>query len=88
MAGARARPLPPAPLGIVPEASRAEPVARPAPVKAVRLAILEQSQVQGLAVALLFLSAGDLFMTFALLARNPAFFESNPIAHWFFCAGT
>jgi hypothetical protein len=56
----------------------------PASARTVRLAILEQSQVQGVAVALLCLSAADLFMTFALLAKHPAFFESNPVARWFF----
>jgi len=33
---------------------------------------------------LIILSAADLLMTFFLLQRSPVFFESNPIAHWFF----
>jgi hypothetical protein len=40
--------------------------------------------LQGLACGLLALSAADLFMTFALLRTSPAFFESNPVAQWFF----
>jgi hypothetical protein len=48
------------------------------------LAVFQQSQVQGIACGLVALSAVDLFMTAALLRRSPAFFESNPFAHWFF----
>jgi hypothetical protein len=40
--------------------------------------------VQGVACGLLALSAADLFMTFTLLRKSPAFFESNPVAQWFF----
>jgi hypothetical protein len=46
--------------------------------------VLETSQVQGIGSWLIVLSAGDLFMTFALLRRSSAFVESNPIAQWFF----
>ena len=53
-----------------------------------KLGILQESQVQGIACGLLALSATDLFMTFALLRTSPAFFESNPVAQWFFGAGT
>jgi DNA-directed RNA polymerase subunit RPC12/RpoP len=45
--------------------------------------VFETSQVQGIGAFLVVLSAADLFMTFALLRRSPAFFESNPIAQWF-----
>lgn len=40
--------------------------------------------MQGIACGLLALSAADLFMTFTLLRTSPAFFESNPVAQWFF----
>jgi hypothetical protein len=46
--------------------------------------VFETSQVQGIGSCLVLLSAADLFMTFLLLRRSPAFFESNPIACWFF----
>jgi DNA-directed RNA polymerase subunit RPC12/RpoP len=49
-----------------------------------RFAVFEESQVQGIACGLLFLSAADLFMTFTLLRTSNAFFESNPLAQWFF----
>ncbi len=48
------------------------------------LEIFQESQVQGFACGLLALSAADLFMTFTLLRTSPAFFESNPVAQWFF----
>lgn len=53
-------------------------------VGALRWAILEESRVQGLASGLLVLGAIDLYLTFTLLRRSPAFFEANPVAHWFF----
>jgi hypothetical protein len=46
--------------------------------------VLETSRVQGLGTWLVILSAADLLMTFALLRKGPAFFESNPVAQWFF----
>ena len=49
-----------------------------------RSSIFQESQVQGLACGLMALSAADVFMTFSLLRTSPAFFESNPIAQWFF----
>jgi hypothetical protein len=49
-----------------------------------RFSIFEESRVQGIACGLLALSAADLFMTCTLLRTSPAFFESNPVAHWFF----
>jgi hypothetical protein len=35
-------------------------------------------------LGLFVLSAADLLVTYALLRRGPAFFESNPVAQWFF----
>jgi hypothetical protein len=45
---------------------------------------LESSHVQGVAVLLVLLSIADLLMTFKLLRKSPAFFESNPVAQWFY----
>jgi hypothetical protein len=50
----------------------------------IEVGLFHDSQVQGIACGLLALSAADLFMTFALLRTSPAFFESNPVAQWFF----
>ena len=33
---------------------------------------------------LMILSAADLLVTYALLQRGPSFYESNPVAQWFF----
>lgn len=33
---------------------------------------------------LVVLSAGDLLMTYTLLRQGSHFYESNPVAHWFF----
>jgi len=52
--------------------------------KHVRPWVVETSQVQGIGLWLVIMSAADLFMTFALLRRSSDFFESNPIAYWFF----
>jgi hypothetical protein len=49
-----------------------------------RFSLFEESQLQGMACGLLALSAADLFMTFTLLSKSPAYFESNPVAQWFF----
>ena len=46
--------------------------------------IFETSQVQGIGTCLIVLSAADLLMTFVLLRKSELFFESNPIAQWFF----
>lgn len=51
---------------------------------ALRGALAESSQVQGLAVFLLLLSVADLLMTFTLLRAHPSFVEGNPVARWFF----
>jgi hypothetical protein len=45
---------------------------------------IEPSRLQGPSVCLVALSAADLFMTFTLLQKSHAFYESNPIAMWFF----
>jgi len=44
---------------------------------------IEESQIQGLAVLLIVLSAADLLMTVTLLHASPRFFEGNPLANWF-----
>ncbi len=44
---------------------------------------IEESQIQGLAVLLIVLSAADLLMTVTLLRASPRFFEGNPVANWF-----
>jgi len=44
---------------------------------------IEESQIQGLAVLLIVLSAADLLMTVTLLRASPHFFEGNPVANWF-----
>ena len=46
--------------------------------------VFEASHVQGIGAWLVLLSAADLLMTFTLLRRSELFFESNPIAQWFF----
>jgi hypothetical protein len=50
----------------------------------IEVGLFHDSQVQGIACGLVALSAADLFMTFTLLRSSPAFFESNPVAQWFF----
>lgn len=50
----------------------------------IRASIAEPSRLQGLSVCLLALSAADLFMTFTLLKTSQTFYESNPVAQWFF----
>jgi hypothetical protein len=44
---------------------------------------IEESQIQGLAVLLIILSAADLLMTVTLLHMSPRFFEGNSLANWF-----
>jgi hypothetical protein len=69
----------------LPQSPAAAPVARRQRLRGrMRWAVLEESHVQGLACGLLALGAIDLFLTFSLLKKSPEFFESNPIAHWFF----
>lgn len=50
------------------------------------LAVLfgEESRLQNETALLVLLSAGDLFMTYTLLWQGAHFYESNPVAQWFF----
>ena len=50
----------------------------------VRLGTGSASRVEQESLALLFLSIADLLVTHALLRSGPAYYESNPVAHWFF----
>jgi hypothetical protein len=68
----------------VPPRPRGSRSSRSAWLEHVRPWAFEASQVQGAGTWLVVLSVADLLMTFALLRRSPAFFEANPIAHWFF----
>ncbi len=52
--------------------------------KDLRAYFLEPSRVQGLAWCFIALSLADLLMTYALLRAGPRFYESNPVALWFF----
>jgi Domain of unknown function (DUF5658) len=49
-----------------------------------RASALESSLLEQEIVLLIALSAADLLVTYALLRRGPSFYESNPVAHWFF----
>jgi hypothetical protein len=51
---------------------------------AVRLPLGEDSRLQSEATLLVLLSACDLFMTYTLLWQGAHFYESNPVAQWFF----
>ncbi len=42
------------------------------------------SRVEQESLAFLMLSIADLLVTHALLRSGPAYYESNPVAHWFF----
>jgi hypothetical protein len=66
--------------------SRPQPAqsSRPGWLQYVRPWIFESSQVQGIGACLVALSAADLLMTFTLLRRSELFFESNPLAQWFY----
>jgi hypothetical protein len=46
--------------------------------------IVVESLLQREALLLVFLSLADLLMTYVLLWRGEHFYESNPVAHWFF----
>ncbi len=52
--------------------------------RVVRAATGESSLIERESIALVALSAADLLVTHALLRRGPAYYESNPVAHWFF----
>jgi phage FluMu protein Com len=45
---------------------------------------LESSVLERESTWLIVLSAADLLVTYALLRRGPSFYESNPVAQWFF----
>ncbi len=45
---------------------------------------LGASQLQGLSLCLVALSIADILMTFALLRNDESYYESNPVAGWFF----
>lgn len=64
-------------------------VAEPRPVLGfwpdlVRAAGYESSRIAGLTLVLIVLSGLDLLMTFTLLGISPTFYESNPVAQFFF----
>jgi hypothetical protein len=44
----------------------------------------DASRVQALAFVLIAVSLADLIMTYLLLQASPRFYESNPVADWFF----
>jgi hypothetical protein len=46
--------------------------------------VLGASRLQELSLCLIALSAADIFMTFTLLRSSHAYYESNPVAVWFF----
>jgi Domain of unknown function (DUF5658) len=71
------------PVQRLPVAQRA-PTSRLGWLEHIRPWVFETSQVQGIGAWLVILSAADLLMTFTLLRRSDAFFESNPIAQWFY----
>jgi len=50
----------------------------------VRVGAGEASLLELESFSLIALSAVDLLVTFALLQRSPSFYESNPVAQWFF----
>jgi hypothetical protein len=45
---------------------------------------LETSRFPILCLLLVALSAADILMTYVLLRLGPLYYESNPLAHWFF----
>jgi hypothetical protein len=50
----------------------------------VRASIGEASLLESESLGLIALSVADVLLTYALLRRGPAFYESNPVAQWFF----
>ena len=50
----------------------------------VRAGASESSLLERESLGLIALSAADLLVTYVLLRRSPAFYESNPVAQWFF----
>jgi DNA-directed RNA polymerase subunit RPC12/RpoP len=49
-----------------------------------RASAAEASVLELEILALIALSTADVLVTYILLRRGPAFYESNPVAHWFF----
>ncbi len=49
-----------------------------------RASALESSLLERESTWLIALSAADLLVTYTLLRRGPSFYESNPVAQWFF----
>jgi hypothetical protein len=49
-----------------------------------RATAAEPGRLQGWSLCLVALSAADIFMTFTLLKTSHTFYESNPVAQWFF----
>lgn len=74
------------------EALRTPPEQRKKPRRAPRVQpprkfmayLRDSSRVQGMAAFLLCLSLVDLLVTYLLLRISPHFYESNPVAQWFF----
>ena len=77
------RPARTEPNDAAPASSRPKHQTRFAWLEQLRPWVFETSQVQGIGTCLIVLSAADLLMTSFLLRKSPAFYESNPIAHWF-----
>ena len=50
----------------------------------VHASISESSLLELESLGLIALSVADVLVTYVLLRRGPAFYESNPVAHWFF----
>jgi Domain of unknown function (DUF5658) len=50
----------------------------------VHASIGESSLLEVESLSLIVLSVADVLVTYVLLRRGPAFYESNPVAHWFF----
>lgn len=44
----------------------------------------ETSRLQGWIILFLLMSIADLVVTYSLLSYSPNFYESNPVANWFF----
>jgi len=62
-------------------------VRRPRPIqwkRFFRAGALESSVVEQEIALLIVLSLADLLVTYSLLRRGPSFYESNPLAQWFF----
>lgn len=66
---------------------RAAPSRRSRPIlwrRFFHASVLESSRLEKEIALLIALSAADLLVTHALLTRSPSFYESNPVAQWFF----